>query len=133
MSNLHQSHTENTTPHPHNHADTAAQIQSSLSTNNDAAVPISVKDALFVDEKTEKIATRDPRMSSAEVKTRFLTEEQLREVKQEEEYEECEAGEAGGRVIDVFFEAHEWGRSSLASLPRGINGAGATGYGARNG
>ena len=75
-------------------------------------------------------------MSSAEVKTRFLTEEQLREVKREEEYEECEAGEADagdGRVIDVFFEARESGRSSLASLPRGINGAGATGYGARNG
>ena len=65
MSELHHSHTENTPPHPHNHADIAALTQSSLSTNNDAAVPISIKDALFVDERTEKIASRDPRMSSA--------------------------------------------------------------------
>ncbi|KAK0507390.1 hypothetical protein JMJ35_010428 [Cladonia borealis] len=94
MSKLPHSHTENTPPQPHHHADTAAQIQSSLSTNNDAAVPISINDALFVDEKTEEIATRDPRMSSAEVKTRFLTEEQLREAKQENESGECEAGKA---------------------------------------
>ncbi len=69
-------------------------------------------------------------MASAEVKTRFLTEEQLREVKREEESEECEAGEADagdGRVVDVL------GKNLLASLPRGTNGAGATGYGARNG
>ena len=108
MSKLPHSHTENTPPHPLHHADTAAQIQSSLSTNNDAAVPISVNDALFVDERTEEIATRDPLMSSAEVQTRFLTEEQLREMKQEEER-----------------------RGSLASLPRGNNGA--KGYGAGNG
>ena len=110
MSKLPQSHTENTAPHPFNHADTAAQIQSSLSTNNDAAVPISSSDALFVDDRTEEIGTRDPRMSSAEVKTRFLTEEQLREAKQEDER-----------------------RGSLASLPRGNNGTGTKGYRARNG
>ena len=75
-------------------------------------------------------------MSSAEVKTRFLTEGQLREAKQENECGECEAGEADAgdeRVVDVFFESGEWGRSSLASLPRGNNGTGAKGYGARNG
>lgn len=69
-------------------------------------------------------------MSSAEVKTRFLTEEQLREVNREEE---CEADAGDERVLDVFLEAGEWGSSSLASLPRGTNGTGARGYGARNG
>ena len=78
-------------------------------------------------------------MSSAEVKTRFLTEEQLREAKQEDEGGECEADEADEadegdeRVVDVFFESGERKRSSLASLPRGSNGTGAKGYGARNG
>ena len=75
-------------------------------------------------------------MSSAEVKTRFLTEEQLREVKWEKECEECEAGGADAgfeREIDYYFEAGESGRSVLASVPRGINGTGAKGYGARNG
>ena len=75
-------------------------------------------------------------MSSVEVKTRFLTEEQLREVKREEESEEYEAGETDAgddREINVFNEAGEGGRSLLASLPRGINGAGAKGYGASNG
>lgn len=75
-------------------------------------------------------------MSSAEVKTKFLTEEQLREAKHEDECEEGEAGEADAgdeRVVDGFSEAGEWGKSSLASLPRGSNGAGASGYGAKNG
>ena len=75
-------------------------------------------------------------MSSAEVKTRFLTEEQLREMKREEECEECEAGGADAgdeKVVDVYFKEGEWGRNSLASLPRGSNGTGAKGYGARNG
>ena len=49
-------------------------------------------------------------MSSAEVKTRFLTEEQLREAKQEDER-----------------------RGSLASLPRGNNRTGRKGYRVRNG
>lgn len=75
-------------------------------------------------------------MSSAEVKTRFLTEEQLREVKLEEECGECEAGGADAafeREIDFCFKEGEWGPNLLASLPRGSNGTGAKGYGARNG
>ena len=75
-------------------------------------------------------------MSSAEVTKRLLTEEQLREVKWEEECKECEAGGADAgfeREVDFCSKAGERGRGLLASLPRGINGMGAKGYGARSG
>ena len=75
-------------------------------------------------------------MSSAEVTKRLLTEEQLREVKWEEESKECEAGGADAgfeREVDSCSKEEERGRSLLASLPRGSNGTGAKGSGARCG